>query len=383
MTLATEELPATKTKVDFSVVVKRAEFMDCLSGIAANVPGRPVKPILACVRLIAEGIALTLEGTNLETSIRHVARQVQIDAPGQACVDAKALLDWFSMSEDETLKVKVNLDSLTVKGKSAERKFFTQNPDDMPPLGRSADKELATFTVPVDGLQVAFRLLEHAVDEKEGRYALNGVFIEKSTATAIRMVATDGRRLATVGVTGEVTGKESNIIIPDGAFKLALRAMPDAEGSTVTIRVTEGAVEFDGGDIQVWTPRIQGAFPPWQDVVPKDCTGKMVVDREAFMAEVKRAGAACVEESKGIRLSMSNKGVAMLGRGPDGGESSANYVCRMEGNLIDIGVNPGFLLACLSGMAGDEVSIEWKEPNQPILVTCGAMVEVIMPVNLQ
>jgi DNA polymerase-3 subunit beta len=129
---------------------------------------------------------------------------------------------------------------------------------------------------------------------------------------------------------------------------------------------------------------VEGQFPPYEDVIPKDCDKKMIAGTADFLSAIRRASLLTTEESKGVRLHFSKKGLVLTSRSPESGEATINFPCKYEGTDVEIGFNPQFLVDALRVVDTDEISLELTAPNRPGLLKGGPnFIYVIMPVNLQ
>jgi DNA polymerase-3 subunit beta len=119
-------------------------------------------------------------------------------------------------------------------------------------------------------------------------------------------------------------------------------------------------------------------------VIPKDTDKKMTAATADFLSAVRRAALLTTEESKGVRLNFTKKGLKLTSRSPEAGEAEVNFPCKYEGADIEIGFNPAFMTEALRVVDTDEISLELTAPNRPGLLKGGPnFLYVIMPVNLQ
>jgi len=103
-----------------------------------------------------------------------------------------------------------------------------------------------------------------------------------------------------------------------------------------------------------------------------------------FLSAIRRAALLTTEESRGVKMHFSKKGLVLTSRSPEAGEATINFACKYEGSDVEIGFNPAFLTEALRVVDSDEISLEMTAPNRPGLLKGGAnFLYVIMPVNLQ
>ena len=152
----------------------------------------------------------------------------------------------------------------------------------------------------------------------------------------------------------------------------------------VGVQIRENQVIFHTSSATLTSNLVEGQFPPYDDVIPKDTDKKMFASTQDFRSAIQRAALLTTEESRGVRLAFNKKGLVLTSRSPESGEATINFPCKFEGADIEIGFNPVFLVDALRVVNMDEVSLEMTAPNRPGLLKAGAnFLYVIMPVNLQ
>ena len=141
----------------------------------------------------------------------------------------------------------------------------------------------------------------------------------------------------------------------------------------------------DGPAAVLSTNLVEGSFPPFEDVIPKDQDKRITFDVEVLRSAIKRAALLTNEESRGVRLSFTEKKLTLKSRAPEMGEAEIHVEPRdYEGDPVEIGFNPGFITDALKVIDSESVLIELKAPNKPgVLRTGNEFTYVVMPVNLQ
>jgi DNA polymerase-3 subunit beta len=365
------------------VICNRGALLEALTVCGNVVAPRTPKPVLQCVKLTAADDRLTVSATDLEVAIRYSDSQVQIEQPGETLVPADKLRDIVRESVDDTLSIEVAQDNANIRGQDSHFKIFTQRPADFPAIPDFEGEA---------NLEIAGGLLKQLIGQtlfaaaKEStRYAFNGVLLS-AAAKKVSLVSTDGRRLAMAkgDLVSDKLGKEgAKAIIPAKALNLLDKLIDDPE-ETIGMQIRENQVIFHSPSATLTTNLVEGQFPPYDDVIPKDCDKKMIASTAEFLSAIRRAALLTTEESKGVRMHFSKKGLVLTSRSPESGEATVNFPCKFEGADIEIGFNPSFLTDALKVVDGDEISLELTAPNRPGLLKGGAnFLYVIMPVNLQ
>lgn len=402
------------------VIADRAALLEALNFVAAVVPQRTPNPALSCVKLSATRSAgvseLTLAGTDAENSLSLSLTQVDVSDPGVAVVNAQKIQQIVANIDhaDPTVSLELEGDLCTIKGSNSRFKIMSYPSADFPPLpdfdaaqkaGGGPGSARAVFTLSAGALLRLISRTAFAVARETSRYAINGVLLKRD-GKKLEMVATDGRRLAlckgqTKSGSGDVGTGASSCIVPSKALSFIQRLAGDPE-SLVRVALTDNRVFFgflDAGDEKKGgasaggPPRavlssalVEGAFPPYEDVIPKDQDKRVAAGTDDLARAVRQASVLTNEESRGVKLAFSAKGkrLKISSRAPEVGESEIEIpLSDYQGDDLEISFNPQFISEVLKAIDESEVRIEMKAPNKPGLMRAGEdFVYVVMPVNL-
>lgn len=373
------------------VLVNRAALVEALGLASSVVIQRTPKPVLTCVKLIAgekDGSkTLTLVATDMELALQYTLTQVDITQPGVALIPASKLSEIVNNSPDDTLTLDVSGDTTTIKGADAQFKVFGYNADEFPPV--SSFEGEPDFTLAAGSLRNLLDRTRFAAAREMTRYAINGVLFEKK-GKKLSLVATDGHRLAQTrdDLAGEPGGKDISAVVPIKAINLIERLLTDPE-QTVGLQFKENKLfvqvssDTAGVTATMSTSLVEGTFPPYNDVIPKDSDKKVSLQRERFFSAVRRAALLTNEESKGVRLAFGNNTLTISSRAPEMGEAKIDLPVEYNGEAIEIGFNPTYLLDALKVADTEQVTFEMKTSNKPGLLKSGPGFQyVVMPVNL-
>jgi DNA polymerase-3 subunit beta len=366
------------------VICNRGALLEALNVAGNVVAARTPKPVLQCVKVTAADDRLTIAATDLECAIRYSDAQVQIEQAGEVLISADKFRDIVRESVDDTLSIETVNDQAHIKGQDSHFKIFTQPASEFPPVPDFEGE--ADVEVPGGHLKQLINQTLFAAAKESSRYAFNGVLVT-AKGKKITFVSTDGRRLAMA--TGDITGggklpKEgSRAIVPAKAMQMVEKLIDDPEES-VGLQMRENRAIFHTSSATLTTNLVEGQFPPFEDVIPKDTDKKMTAATLDFASAIRRAALLTTEESKGVRMQFSKKGLVLTSRSPESGEATVNFPCKYEGSDVEIGFNPTFLTDALRVVDTDEITLELTAPNRPGLLKGGAnFLYVIMPVNLQ
>src|SRR5215208_5473609 len=329
------------------LICNRGALLEALNVTGNVVAARTPKPVLQCVKLTAADDRLTIAATDLEVAIRYSDSQVQIEQAGEALVPADKLRDIVRESVDDTLSIEVTADNAHIKGQDSHFKIFTQNPKEFPPVPDFEGE--ADFEIAGGHLKQLIGQTLFAAAKESTRYAFNGVLVV-AKGKKISLVSTDGRRLAQAN--GDLSNAEklpkdgARAIIPTKALQLVDKLIDDPE-EAIGFQMRENQVIVHTSSATLTSNLVEGQFPPYEDVIPKDTDKQMTAATAVFLSAVRRAALLTTEESKGVRLAFGKNGLKLTSRSPESGEAEINFACKFEGGDMEIGFNPQFVTEAL------------------------------------
>lgn len=390
------------------VICERQALLAAVNNVASVVPARTPQPALSCLRLVATKTAgigeLQLSGTDGETSLQLSLAQVDVAQPGVAVLSADKLRQIVQAVEKEpTLTIETDNDVAVIRGATSRFKIFSQPSDqfpDIPDFAKAASGARSVFSHTAGSMLALVNRTVFATARETSRYAINGVLLKRD-GKKLEMVATDGRRLALARATlkggQDKSDGATSCIIPTKALNLFSRLVSGPE-DTIRVALTDNRIFFAFEDVieakkgesrpraVLSSTLVEGAFPPYEDVIPKDHDKKVVVAREELAAAVREASILTNEESRGVRMAFAGKGntLKLTSRAPEMGESEIDVpLSSYAGDDLEISFNPQFLADALKTIDDAEVQIELKAGNKPGVLRSGPdFLYVVMPVNL-
>lgn len=366
------------------VISDRGALLDLLTLAGGVIAGRTPKPALTCVKLDAADNVLTVTATDLEVGLRVNTAKVEIEEPGEALIPADKLQNIVRESVDPTLKLSVDQNIAEIRGADSHFKVFGYAPSEFPAVPEM--KGDPDFEIGAAELHRLIAQTIFATARENSRYAINGVLVERD-GNKLVVVATDGRRLAMAKGTckaGKGDDSHHQAIVPTKALHMIIRLFNDDE-QTVRVKIADNQIIFATDDATLTSNLVEGNFPPYKDVIPKDGDKKATLHTDSFASGVRRAALLTNEESKGVRLAFAADGLTLTSRAPEMGEAEVKVeMPKYDGEPLEIGFNPQFLLDVLKVINTNEFTFETKAGNKPGIIRTGPeFLYVIMPVNLQ
>jgi DNA polymerase-3 subunit beta len=358
---------AQEVALKFSIA--QTELNEALQVVASAVPTRTTLPVLSNILVEADREGVRLSATDLDLSIATRARANVAD-PGSLTVPARKLLELVKKLPKEELKVDAKDLTLTVGSKSGRFRFLCIRPDEFP-LTPAVSGEV-TITVDAAALDRLIRRTVYSVSTDETRPALNGALFQVKEGE-LRVVATDGHRLARATYRPEkpiAAAVKNDVIIPLKALNQLARLIPSATGP-VEVALSRTHARFTIGETTLTTKLIEGPFPNYEQVIPKQNTKQLRMKREELAAALERVSVFSDSLTRQVKLALREGKVTLIVQTPDQGEATEELGAQYSAEDLDIGYNASYLLDILRTVDSDEVEMQLNTA-----VTAGLVVPV-------
>ncbi len=369
-------------------VCDRATLTRGVQVAAAVVATRSPKPVLGCIKMVATQETMTLLATDLEVGIRIELDKMDIQEPGMGLVPADRFHAILRELDEDTVAVSSMEQETVIDAPGSHFTVLGENPEDFPQVPEFP--EGGAFSMKADELLALAERTLFATAKENTRYALNGVLWEVEGKN-VTLVATDGRRLSLArGKCKDGPAEQVSAIVPSKAMQLIVRCLTDiAEGkgdARLVIGEKDILVEVppgDGGKSVVYSRLVDGHFPKYDDVIPKDFDKKATMGAGAFLGAVRKAALLTNEESRGVTLKFSSGELVITSRTPEMGAAEIRMAAAYEGEPLEIGFNPQYLIDAAKVFDAEELAFTFKGPNKPGVILEGKIfTHVVMPVSI-
>lgn len=367
------------------VICDQSALSETLGIIGGVIASRTPNPVLTCIKLTAEDGRLTLAATDGDCGLRLVMEQVQVDEPGETLIPADKLVQIIRECPDPTVTLENEKQAMFIRSGESIFKIYGFDPAEAPPVDEF-NQEAVDCEIPAGDLVTLINRSLFAAADEHSRYAINGVLVEREE-TMLRMVATDGRRLAVATGTVSSGSGSSSCIIPSKALSIMRRILRN-EDAVVRIAMDEHQVHVHvddpSGQATLNSNLVEGRFPPFEDVIPKDQDKRVTFNRQTLWTAVRQAALLTNEESRSVRLHFLDNQLTLTSHAPEMGEAEVHLgIEGYSGEELEIGFNPNYISDALKVIDQDQVVLELKAPNKPgVLRTGKEFTYVLMPVNL-
>ncbi|MDD3906031.1 MAG: DNA polymerase III subunit beta [Candidatus Omnitrophica bacterium] len=337
-------------------------------------------PILANILIEATEDNIILTTTDLDIGITSKI-PVKPQNTGAITIPAKKFSDIIrELPEGEQISVSVKKNNLVnIECGKSVFKIMGLPKEEFPQLPEFKDKD--SLILQQKKLKTMLRMTKFAISHDESRYILNGVLFVIKPAY-IRLVATDGRRLAMIEDKIQLPKTlERKFIVPTKAVNELDSTLGD--DGEVKIFFNNNQIFFDMGKTRLVSRLIEGEFPDYEQVIPKEAKDKFTVSRNVFLSAVKRTALFTNQDSSAIKIDLSKDKAVISKSAPYLGEARVEMDTEYKGKDMSIGFNPDYLIDLLKNIDDEKVSFEVADTEKPGVVRRGTeYVYVVLPMQI-
>jgi len=340
--------------------ISREKLQEGLAAVTASIPAKTTLPVLANILVEATDKGIRLSGTDLDIAVTtEVAADVE--TPGAITVPAKKLSEIARELPPAPVRIAAAGEQrVTLDCGRTHFKILGLPRDEFPAFPNVRFNE--SWRIRSGDLQKLISHTSFAVSTEESRPILNGVLWELKPEV-MRMVATNGHRLAKMEMPIKSGGAPaSELIVPPKALEQIRRLFPEDE--ELEIAKGENHLGFRSPFTAVFTRLIEGPYPPYDQVIPRDNNRVAIADRTALTSALRRMSIIASDQTHRIRLAFNAGMLKFSVQTPDLGEATDELAIRYTGDPLDIGFNANYLLEILRYIPTEEVRLTFKAPER-------------------
>jgi DNA polymerase III subunit beta len=353
-----------------------------LQTVAGIVERRHTLPILANVLVRKQGEQVSFLATDIEIQVRTAASLGGGREDAGITVNARKLIDILRSLPDTEVGISLAAKKLTIAAGKSRFALQTLGPEEFPTVTPSETVN-ASLTMPQKQLKQLFAMVHFAMAQQDIRYYLNGLLLVVDGRT-VRVVATDGHRLATCAVTLEGELGRQDVIIPRKTVTELQRLLADTD-ETIDIAIAPNQIRFRFGEVELLSKLVEGKFPDYQRVIPTGYRKAIVLERSAFADSLKRASILTSDKFKGVRFTLSAGTLKIQTTNAEQEEAVEEMDVDYSGDALDIGFNVTYLLDVLDNLKTEQVKLEFGDSNSSALISVpgdDGFKYVVMPMRI-
>lgn len=363
--------------------ITREQLHEGLGAVAAAVPSKTTLPVLANILLEATKDGLKLSGTDLDIAVATTV-PASVDQEGAITLPARKLVELVRELPSAGIRFTTQGEQrVTIECGRSKFKLLGLPREEFPAFPQ-VTFDASSRTTARD-LQKLVAHVAFAASTEESRPILNGV-LWQLTADRMRMVATNGHRLAKMEVPLQGNAEPAELIVPPKALEQIRKLFgPDDE---IEIGRSDNHLGFRSATTQVFTRLIEGPYPNYEQVIPRENDKTATCEKAALMSALRRMSIVASDQTHRIRMSFGDGSCKLSVTTPDLGEAQEELTVTYEGEPLDIGFNANYLLEVLKFMPTEEIRLTFKAPERAATVEPvgwddpAAYLTLVMPLRL-
>jgi len=369
------------------LVVRKNDLLRELQLYQGIVERKNTIPILANVLMEARGDEVRFLATDLEVALRSRCA-ASVAKPGALTVPAKKLYDIVKALPDTDVRIHEDKNGVKVAADRFDARIQTLPLEDFPTLPDATGQ--GSITLSGHLLREMVEKIQFAMTSEDTRYYLNGALFVLRGAE-ITLVATDGHRLAHVSVsrpadTPETTVEERRVILPKKTVWELGRLLAEADGE-IRYERGENHLFFSVGDRVLVSRMIEGQFPAFERVIPRNNDKRVEFERERITSAIRRVSLLSNERSRAIKFEIEKEKVQISSNSAEIGEAREELAADYQGAPLQICFNAQYVQDFLNVVKTDTVAMELKdEVSQAVMRPVGALdydyTYVLMPMRI-
>ncbi len=346
-------------------VVSSTELLGHLQAISRVISTKNTLPILDNFLFNISGNDLEITASDLESTLITRMHLDNITGSGTVALPARILLDTLKEFSEQPLTFDINPDTMAVVINSENGRFSIvgQNGIDFPVLPVIKKEKRFGFNVPSEVLLTGISRTLFATADDELRPVMGGILVEAST-TNLTFVASDAHKLVRYQRSDAKADDNASFILPKKPASLLKNILP-RESGVVSVEFDDRNAFFNLSDYRVVCRLVEGNYPNYNSVIPKNNPRKVRIDRLEFYNILRRVSVFSNQASNLVKLQFTPNQITVSAQDVDFSISAyERHKCLYEGDDMEIGFKSVFLIEILSNIASQDVVIELADPTR-------------------
>lgn len=343
--------------------LKRENLDKALAVVGRAIKQRATLPVLSNILISTDKGRLKLASTDLESSVSMWIGG-KIDEEGAITVPARTLSDYIAAATDESITVEVHGTDVGVKSEHHKATIKGLGAEEFPIIPHVEGGNW--IKVPANRLKTAINCVSIAAALDETRPVLAGVYF-KVRANEMMLVATDSYRLAEYKIQIEKKQSPGDFIIPARAAMELARILPAVEGD-VEIAAADNQAEFKFDDIQFLSRQIEGAFPDYEQIIPKEFSYKFEASKGSLAEAIKTVGVIARDAGNNLKLSGGDQKISISAAANQVGDAEATISVASQGTPLTISFNSKYILDAINILEANDLTFSFSGTLTPGLI---------------
>lgn len=332
---------------------------------------KDLSQITSHLYIFTDNESFVVKATDYEIGLEYQTKDIKIISPGTATANGKKLLDIIKILKNDDITLETINDYLYIKQNSSKFKLPMFNPNEFPQFPQIEDKP--KFDVNSIQLVRAIKKISNAIDTNNPKYELNGALLDIKNGF-LSLVGTDTRRLAVVKLDNQIEDSFS-LIIP----KKAIAEIQKLFFDDIEIFYDANTLIAKSKNFQFFTKLINGKFPDYERIIPKELNFRLLLDRQKMIEAIKQISIISSE----MKITFDSQSILFESLNDDNIEAKTqiDFETKLD-TPIHVALNSGFIIDFLSNIEEDTFTFGFNDSGLPFLLESGNLKTVIMPIML-
>lgn len=363
-----------------NISINRRELVEGLREVLGPTTTKQGIPALNSVLLCAQKEKLKLTTTDLDVTIINLIK-AEIEEPGKILVPMRRFVSIVKEFSSDTVTLEKAKNNLNIRCGKAEFKINTIKTEEFPQ--KEEGKDAVTVKILPETLEEMIGLTYFCIGQEDVNYVLSGILFEIKE-NKINLVATDGKRLSYVNrdlpLNQAEVKQELSFILPGNAVAEIAKLTKNKQ-ELVYLSFFKNDIEFDFKKTKIICRQIEGEFPSYAQYIPQEKGNQLEVNREDFIAVLRRISLLTTPEHRGVKLNFKKNKVIVYKATPQLGEAKEELEVKYQGQPLEIEFNPGYLLDVLRQITAPEVNFEFFGSEKPAVLKEKDYVYLLLPIK--
>ncbi len=344
--------------------------------VSAAIGTRSPRPALQCVHAETHGGDVVFSATDLSIAIRQRVTAKKVISKGSGLIVGTKLDGLLREVSEEEILLKIGKGRAEIRAGRSRFNLVTQDVAEYPELPEFA---AATVTLPAAKMDELVRRSIFATAEEGSRYAIDGVEMSVDKGR-MELAATDGHRLAVAWTEVDAGAKIDRCVVSKDMLG-RVRSLTSA-GEPISLAVEKGRLLARAGNTFVAGSLLEGTFPSYMDMVPKEKGSAVTVSTAEFASKLRQASQLTTEDSRAVTLRIESGRMVIEAKSAALGEGLIEIDAKYEGEPVVISFNPQLLLQATGEFAEGELTMEITSGEAPAVLQRDGFIYVVAPVRV-
>jgi len=338
-------------------------------------------PILSCILLEAHDSTLTIKSTNLDLGL-EISIPVKVIKPGKIAVPGSILNNFISnITNDKNINLEVIEGNLKVYTKHSQSIIKAFTTEDFPNIPKVLSETPFTFNVP--NLIKGFKSVSYSSSVSTIRPVLSSILLT-TDEDSIAFVATDSFRLAEKKISTKKPKEFNQILIPFKNVGEIIKTIEDIKDDVI-VHLNENQISFSYNDIYVTSRVIDGVFPDYKQIIPKDIKTEVTILKQDFVSSLRISNIFSDKFSQVVfNINPKDKIFKITTKNMDIGENINSLDAVIKGEELTISFNYKYIVDCFQSIDSDSITLSFSDMNKPMIIqgtSDKSFLYLVMPMN--